>query len=492
MQQVHLRINDAATGKPTPVRLRVTDADGRYHAPFGRLTTFATGPNQDVGGNVLIGGNAWAYIDGSCEIHLPPGPLHLSASKGPEYRPLEADVQLVPGKLSLRFEIERWSNVRAEGWQPGDTRAHFISPHAALLEARAEDLSVVHLLARMTEVADSSGVRQPAIPNLLAFSGQAPCLQAPGCEVFVGAENDHPELGNLGLLNCHRVVYPLTLGGAETDDWTLSDWCGQCHRKRGLVVWTRTRHETPHFRHGEPLADLLLGAIDAFEIVAGEDLALWYDLLRVGLRVPLAGASGKDSNSIALGRLRTYVHITPEQNWIEGLRAGRSFISNGPLLSFAVNEQPPGSAVHAAAGSTVRVQADARSLVPFAQLEVLCNGDLVASATPRGDPAAATIELELPVRESAWLAARCTGAAPGQRLAAHTSPIYVEAPGKPFLKHEPTAQRLSQELDRMLAWRKSQPNCVPERDRFMAVLRGARDILAVTFRPTAGDVPAAP
>ena len=27
-----IRINDAATGKPTPVRLRVTDADGNYYA----------------------------------------------------------------------------------------------------------------------------------------------------------------------------------------------------------------------------------------------------------------------------------------------------------------------------------------------------------------------------------------------------------------------------------------------------------------------------
>ena len=53
MHTVHVRVNDAATGKPTPCRVRFTDAEGRYYAPFGRLTEFATGRNEDVGGNVL-------------------------------------------------------------------------------------------------------------------------------------------------------------------------------------------------------------------------------------------------------------------------------------------------------------------------------------------------------------------------------------------------------------------------------------------------------
>jgi hypothetical protein len=482
MQQVHIRINDAATGKPTPVRLRVTDAQGRYHAPFGRLTTFATAPNRDVGGNVLLDGKAWAYIDGSCEINLPPGPLHISAAKGPEHRPLEADVQLVPGKLSLRFEIERWSDIRADGWRPGDTRCHFIAPHAALLEAQAEDLSVVHLLARMTE--DAGGWSHAAIPNLLAFSGQAPCLRTPDCEVVVNTENYHPELGSLGLLNCHRVVHPLRFGGPDdAEEWTLSDWCGQCHRKKGLVVWTRTAHATPQFRHGEPLADLLLGEVDAFEITGNDDqalgsLPLWYDLLSIGLRVPLAGASGKESNAALLGAMRTYVHVTPEQDWIEGLRAGRTFISNGPLVTFSVDGRLPGSVLQAAAGSTVRVQAGVRALLPFDKLEVLHNGQVAASAAAANDPAAAAIDLAFPLRESCWLAARCTG--PGQF--GHTSAVYVEVRGKPYPKHEPTARRLGEELDRIIAWRGSNSGCAPERDRLIDLLRRARAILQE--RPT--------
>ena len=43
LQTVHVRVNDAATGQPTPVRIRFEGPGGEYFAPFGRLTEFATG-----------------------------------------------------------------------------------------------------------------------------------------------------------------------------------------------------------------------------------------------------------------------------------------------------------------------------------------------------------------------------------------------------------------------------------------------------------------
>src|SRR5262249_9488957 len=146
MRTVHVRVNDAATGQPTPVRLSIIGPEGEYYAPFGRLTEFATGPNQDVGGNLLIGSQHWSYIEGACEIRLPPGTIKASAHKGLEYAPLAQEVVLGPGKLALRLELKRWIDLRNEGWYSGDTRAHFLAPHAALLEAAAEDVAVVNLL----------------------------------------------------------------------------------------------------------------------------------------------------------------------------------------------------------------------------------------------------------------------------------------------------------------------------------------------------------
>ena len=104
------------------MRIRFTDAAGTYYAPFGRLTEFPTGRGEDVGGNVLSGGKEYAYIDGTCEIQLPPGLLHIEIHKGPEYQPIDTDVPLGVGQIAMRFTITRWFDLRAEGWYSGDTR----------------------------------------------------------------------------------------------------------------------------------------------------------------------------------------------------------------------------------------------------------------------------------------------------------------------------------------------------------------------------------
>ena len=229
LHTVHVRVNDAATGKPTPCRIRLTDTAGNYYPPLGRLARFATGGGQDVGGNLYWGDKEYAYIDGTCEVSLPAGPIVAEVSKGPEYVPCRQEVVLAPGKLALRLTIERWADLRSDGWYSGDTWSHFLSPHAALLEAAAEDLAVVNVLAFDTLIFDEGGKQCPAIPNILAFSGQQPALEMPGHVVVVNTLNAHPVLGRLALLNCHRAVYPLSFGGPNGwDDWTLDAWSDQC------------------------------------------------------------------------------------------------------------------------------------------------------------------------------------------------------------------------------------------------------------------------
>src|SRR5207248_7668509 len=116
------------------------------------------------------------------EIALPPGTLRLQASKGPQYRPIDTEIRLTPGKLALRLTIERWRDPRADGWHSGDTCAYFLSPHAALLEAAAEDLAIVDLLIREAEAAGA-----PALAHVSAFSGQAPAPARAGPQVVVNS-----------------------------------------------------------------------------------------------------------------------------------------------------------------------------------------------------------------------------------------------------------------------------------------------------------------
>jgi hypothetical protein len=538
LQQVHLRINDAATGQPTPVRLRITDADGTYYAPYGRLTEFATGVNLDVGGNVQIGAKKWAYIDGACEILLPPGTLHVEVTKGPEYKPIDEEITLLPGKMSLRLTIERWSDVRTEGWYSGDTRVHYLSPDAALLEGQAEDVAVVNLLVIDTVLEDrhANSIQQTvlesetwarfqeliekaidrtltpeetvelrfyarvsttfagiierllknkgarSIPQIVSFSGQSFARQNDRCGVAVNTFNRNIDIGTLGLLHCHRVVYPLVAGDPEDEkEWTLRDWCGQCHRKKGLVVWANSLGLVKPSAYGEPLADLILGEVDAFEMqdwedVSSSDMAYYYSLCDAELVVPLVAASAKQDNHGTIGAMRTYAYLPSDQpftytNWIEAVRAGRTFVSNGPLLHLTIDGIVPTTTLTVSAGpATLQIRATAKSWAAFERLELMWNGEVCAeSGVVSGEPYLAALEHELTAGGSGYLTLRCHG----KNRLAHSSAVAVRRADAPGWAQPTAVQRLLDELDAMLSWAKEKT-----RDRLCQVLEEARTILA--------------
>ncbi len=507
---VHVRVNDAATEQPTPVRIRFTGPDGEYLVPFGRVTDFATWRGEDVGGgNILLDTTRYAHIDGSCEIRLPAGPIRVEISKGPEYLPVCRDLTLAPGKMTLRFEVQRWINLRDAGWYSGDLRAHYMTPHGALLEAAAEDVAVVNLLAaHETErtVLNPMAAHKPKgkvpwvayakVPNIAAFSGQRPALEIPGHMVVVNTHNT-TLLGQVSLLNCHRPVYPLLVGGPPGwDNWRVSDWCDQCHRKGGLVVWSDGVDHELLYANGEGLASLILGKVDAFEI-EGYELEnmdpfepVWYDLLNAGLQVPLVAASAKESNRQVLGLPRTYARLQPGEaftyrNWIEAVRAGRTFVTSGPLLSFSVGGQDPGAVLNLpAAPQTVRVRAEARSLFPFDYLEVLFNGAIVARAPARGSPAAAVLEEDVALTSSGWLAAWCVcgseEAAEKPCVIAQTSPVYVRLQGGPRGIDRNAVAKLLAGLDACLEWgpRQGRFENEQQRERLVEILQSARQELA--------------
>lgn len=411
---VHLRVTDADTGKPTPCRLRVSGPEGTYFPPFGHHAEIAIGPGEGVGGNLRFGTERFAHIDGSCEIRLPTRtPLDVEISKGPEFTPFRETVTLGTGQISLRFQIRRHIDMRVSGWYSGDARCHVLSPHDALREAEAEDVAVVNLLVGERDLAGNDGQVYPWTPGLSAFSGQGPALERPGHLVAVNTHHVHRALGRLGLLHCHRPVFPLTFGEVS-DDWTLEDWCEQCHRKRGLVTWTDAFRPGAGLIGGEALVQLVLGRVDALEIDAHQKgspiLLSWYRLLNAGLRVPLVGSSGKTSNAVALGGMRTYAQLGEGESfnystWIEAVRAGRTFVTSGPLLRSTIESgHATGEVMGHGPGS----------------LEWVVNGTVVARGT-------SSVETEIP--KDGWLALRFvgTGMSPLQPTIpefAHTSPIW--------------------------------------------------------------------
>lgn len=448
MLTVHLRVNDAATGKPTPVRLRVSGPVGTAYPLLGRFTDFPTGRNEAVGGHLLLNKEAWWYVDGSCEVRLPAGvPLRVRATKGPEYAPLDEAVTLGPGQMALRFAMNR-SNPRPEGWMSGDSRCHFLPPHAALLEAAAEDLDVVNLLACVQEYPSiRDGTAYPTAPQLDAFSGQRPALDADGRMVVVNTLNAHPALGKVGLLNSHRPVFPLAFGGDEWDDWSVGDWCDQCHRKGGLAVWVDAFRPAGGLVGGETLVGAILGKIDAIEIDPAprtQPLLPWvYRLWNAGLPVPLVGGSGKDSNRVALGAVRTYARLPAGEaptyrGWVEAVRAGRTVVTDGPFLSLDLGGRGPGETLDGTGEVT------ARAAVPApGRVELVRDGTVVAA----GEGSA---EVALTASEPGWLAARWVG--PGGAGFAHTSPVWLRPGGAPLPRRPVAVERLARLVDATREW----------------------------------------
>ncbi len=491
MFTVHVRVNDEATGKPVPVRLRISDAGGTCYPPLGRLADFAVAPGVDVGGQVQLGHARYYFIDGTCEARLPAGPLNVEVSRGPEYLPVQRQVVLAAGKLSLRLAIQRWAEPGQDGWFAGDIRAHDLSPHDAALEGAAEGLAVVQLLARERPPAAE---RHGAVSNLSAFSGTGPALAAHGCLVAVNTFNSHPVLGSVALLNSHRPVFPLRFGGPGlADDWSVADWCDQCHRKSGLVAWPDLAGPRPGQFAGEVLAALLLGKVDAFEVGPVSEphpdrLADYYRLLDCGLRPVLVGGSGKDSNAAVLGSLRTYAQLGPGEalttaGWIEAVRAGRTFITTAPLLSLSVAGVGPGSALTVEPGRRLHLRAEARSAVPFEDLELLVNGEVQASKTASGNQLSAVVETDLVCTKSAWVAATCHAAArqaSGACVFAHTTPVYLDVPGRPLGPTDDTRAPLLRALEQTREWALGEARCesARQREHLLGVLDEARARLA--------------
>jgi len=518
MQQVHLRINDDATGKATPVRLRITDADGKYYAPYGRLTNFEGQLKLNVEGNVRIDDKEWCYIDGMCEILLPPGKLRIQISKGFEYRPNDEEITLIAGKLSLRFIMNRWIDLRKEGWFSGDTRAHRASPDAALLEGQGEDVAVVNLLIQQEKEYYLDGDGYATFPNLLSFSGQRFAREADGYGVAVNSRHygvavNHLSLGvnyqlsgMLALLHCHRIVYPLRLGvtpgpkplpewAESTRHWPLASLCDQCHRKNGLVVWSdycgiRYKFHEPDPFFGEPLADLILGKIDALEVTGPHPYdslyyPYYYDFLNAELLFPLAGASGSINEARFVGQMRTYALLESGQeftysNWIEAVRAGRTFVTNGPLLRLTIDGKPASTAQEIHVTNTpLPIRVEVSSAFGVDQLDLLWNGEVIKTGRCLPDfPFACTLETEFMPPGSGWLAA-CAHGNYFQQFA-HTSAVVVRRDDFPGWATPEAINPLLQHLDAMLHWAKTVDNGIApeERAQLCEIYEKARTVLA--------------
>ena len=329
LQVVHLRVNDAATGKPTPVRIRLTDATGRYYAPLGRLPSAEAilKANPFHGGNIVLDGKAYAYIDGACEVLLPAGPIRAEISKGPRYQPIDQTVERLAGKMALRFAITKLGDLQGMVWADLFTRN--LSPKAAALAGAAEGLGYVHLTAEQTNRGDMILIDD--------FSGEGFAECKGDCNVQVGTFNQGGELGSLVLLNAHRVVYPLRLDQPGFEAYTLHDWCHQAHRKKGVVIALVAELDCI-----EVLPNLLLGDVDGLldtgQVGDATAISTVCDALNAleFLFLPMSG-SGRSSWTTAIGERGAGISVAAVSDGRREEVGEHLFNSRGRIASWRKN-----------------------------------------------------------------------------------------------------------------------------------------------------------
>ena len=75
-------------------------------------------------------------------------------------------------------------------------------------------------------------------------------------------------------------------------------------------------------------------------------LDLYCHYLSAGFRIPASAGSANGVAKIALGYNRSYVYLGKQfsyETWLAGQRAGRNFVTNGPMLFVTVNGKRPGA-----------------------------------------------------------------------------------------------------------------------------------------------------
>jgi hypothetical protein len=170
---------------------------------------------------------------------------------------------------------------------------------------------------------------------------------------------------------------------------------------------------------------------------------VYYALLNCGLRLSPTAGTASGVHPVPLGYSRVYVHTGAGFDlaaWLRGLKAGRSFVTTGPMLFATVNGCLPGERFEfgAAPGDGVALEVESMSEKPMARIEVLVNGGVVETIIPelaRTEAGSwrATARRTVPIRETAWLAVRSVEPQPdGRTRFAHTAPWYFAVAGQPM------------------------------------------------------------
>lgn len=420
MARIAGRIRDGATGAVVPARVQVLTSAGRFVHPPGAV--LKVGP-----------GHPFFYCDGTFDVAVPVGGVRVRVERGTEYVPLERTVSV--GKLDsveLDLSLERWTHLPDRGWYPGNTHIHYDEKETQRdrrlqLEGPVHDFSVtVVSVLRRWELDYASNHFPIGVLNEFSTAHHV---------VDIGEENRHNQhsgafgYGHVMFLRIRNLIEPVSRGmlvnNLDPDYPPLCFACDAARDQGGIVLWC-------HNGQGmEAPVAAALGKLDGFNLFdpfwMDPEYEIWYRLLNCDIQLP----ASTGSDWFVCSNNRVYVQTESGfsyDTWIDGLKAGRTFITNGPSLLMHVNEEPSGATLHLSGGEEVEVEVHLDGCAPIHRLQLVCNGDVARTWEFPDGRVRGTFRGRLPIATDGWLAARCysrTRDSYLQELFAHTSPTYV-------------------------------------------------------------------
>jgi hypothetical protein len=409
---------------------------------------------------VVVTQDHYFHTPGHFTIELPAGRATIELTKGFEYFAEKREVDVIAGgTTTVEVRLRRFADLSGEGWHSGDNHIHMnyggifeATPASLMLEADGEDLHVINSL-----IANQSGTR---IHDLHYFEGKLNASSKPNRLMYFNEEFRPGFAGHMALLNLKTFIWPQFLGNQNTALGTHyppnSHVLDAVHAQGGVAGYvhpfTTPNRDPEDAGYGgarEFPVNVALGNVDYYDVMciwSDEHVSakVWYRVLNLGFRVPASAGTDAMTNywrAPAIGTTRVYVRSTVPldyDEWLKGLTAGRSFVTNGPLVFMRVDGAEPGAELRLTGerATSVRVQVEARSIFPMDALDIVLNGQVVASVKPT-DRYRVTFDGQVPVTRSGWIAARVTGPERERLMMdsyvyAHTNPVYlVKGDAKP-------------------------------------------------------------
>ena len=464
--RLQVRVLDEG-GHETAARLFVTGEDGRAYAP------------DDV----------WMHADdsfdrrerpfeahyfhtsGRAELEVPAGRLTVEVMKGFEYQFERRNVEIkVNENLPMVIQLHQLDLPEDQdtAWISGDVHVHMNyggayrnTPARLVSQMAAENLPIVH---------DLVVNKEQRIPDI-AYFRTTPDPASTADHLLVHGQEFHTSYwGHLGLLHLTRnFLIPDYAAYANTAAASLfptnAAVADMVHEQKGVVGYVHPFDTYPDPANetlsNELPVDVALGKVDYIEVLGFSDhkstARVWYRLLNCGFRLPAAAGTDAMVNFASLrgpvGLNRVYVKVPKGplevDPWLENLKRGRTFATNGPLLRFSLGA-PLGDEIRLPAGThELKFKASLRSIVAVDHLEIICNGRVVRELKLAGEHTRADEEGILPISSTGWCLLRAFSDQATYPVLdlypyATTSPIYIHVEG--------SSVRPVEDIPYFLAW----------------------------------------